>query len=169
MRTHNLWEIALRKLLILSFFLGSSISYAAIEHGNFCLAGEFTDNGACSLEMDITEHTKYFSIVGQLSCEDPTDEFGTKLIASGLLSGTGQITNGLFSGSLLVNHRELPREQLTDDTDLRTTILFDIDVETLDVVLRKEISRDEFCGSAEFNTVHCLESAEFIIQSCAAN
>ncbi|MHA2217854.1 MAG: hypothetical protein ACXACY_18115, partial [Candidatus Hodarchaeales archaeon] len=86
-------------ILVLTLLL-SSTAYGATELGEFCFSGSFFKEGNCNISLELTQHTKYYSINGIVDCDIQTNDDGI----SGIATGSGYINGNTFIGSLIIPH-----------------------------------------------------------------
>jgi hypothetical protein len=142
-------------LLTLSF---SSAAYGATELGEFCFSGAFFKEGNCNIRLDLTKHTKYYSINGIVTCDIQTDDG-----VSGVATGSGYIDGNIFIGSLIIPH-EWGQVGVSFSEVATHSMTFEVNLSDLNAVFRKRTESTEVCGPG-FLAV-CIEEAVFASTMC---
>lgn len=146
-------------ILLLTLSLAHS-AYGAVEMGEYCFSGAFFKEGDCHISLDVTQHTKYYSLNGVVDCQVKTNDDGI----SGIASGSGYIEGGLFIGSLIIPHpwgqigvrfSEIAAHGMT----------FEVNLSDLSAVFRKETTSPDVCEGSLFLAI-CIEEAAFTLTEC---
>jgi hypothetical protein len=144
-------------LLILTLSL-SSAAYGATELGEYCFSGAFFRQGNCTISLDLTKHTKYYSMNGIVACDIQTDDG-----VSGIASGSGYIDGNKFIGSLIIP-REWGQVGVSFSEVTAHSMTFEVNLSDLNAVFRKRTESTEVCGPG-FLAV-CIEEAAFSSTVC---
>ena len=144
------------KLSILVFILlFSCTANGATELGEYCFSGAFFKEGNCNISLDVTKHTKYYSINGLVDCDIQTNDDGI----SGVASGSGYMDGNLFIGSLTIPH-EWGQVGVSFSEIATNNMTFEVNLSNLNAIFRKQTVSTEVCGPG-FLPI-CIEEAAFV-------
>jgi hypothetical protein len=145
-------------ILVLTLLL-SSTAYGATELGEFCFSGSFFKEGNCNISLELTQHTKYYSINGIVDCDIQTNDDGI----SGIATGSGYINGNTFIGSLIIPH-EFGQIGVPFSEIATHSMTFQVNLSNLTAIVRKKTSSTEVCGPV-FLPI-CIEEAVFTLTEC---
>jgi hypothetical protein len=128
-------------ILVLTLLL-SSTAYGATELGEFCFSGSFFKEGNCNISLELTQHTKYYSINGIVDCD---------------------IQTNTFIGSLIIPH-EFGQIGVPFSEIATHSMTFQVNLSNLTAIVRKKTSSTEVCGPV-FLPI-CIEEAVFTLTEC---
>ena len=144
-------------ILFLTVLL-SGAAYGATELGEFCFSGSFFRDGNCNISLDLTQHTKYYSINGIIACDNQIDNG-----ISGVASGSGYINGNLFMGSLMIPHEWGQAGELFSEIATHS-MTFEVTLSDLTTIFRKRAESAEVCGPG-FLPI-CIEESAFVLTVC---
>lgn len=144
-------------LLLLTLSL-SSAAYGATELGEFCFSGGFFKEGNCTIRLDLTKHTKYYSINGLVACDIQTDDG-----VSGVATGSGYVDGNTFFGSLIIPH-EWGQVGVPFSEVAAHSMTFQVNLSDLTALFRKRTESTEVCGP-QFLPI-CIEESVFTSTVC---
>jgi hypothetical protein len=145
-------------ILLLTLLLSSS-AYGATELGEFCFSGAFFKEGNCTIRLDLTKHTKFYSINGIVDCDIQTNDDGV----SGIATGSGYVEGNTFFGSLIIPH-EWGQVGVPFSEVAAHSMTFEVNLSDLTAIVRKKTSSTEVCGPV-FLPI-CIEEAVFTLTVC---
>lgn len=148
------------KLVGLLLMVGlSSTAYGATELGEFCFSGSFFKEGNCTISLEVTKHTKYYSLNGIVACDIQTNDDGI----SGNATGAGYVDENIFIGSLTIPH-EWGQVGVSFSEVAAHSITFEVNLSNLTALVRKKTTSTEVCGPG-FLAI-CIEEAVFNSTVC---
>jgi hypothetical protein len=145
-------------ILLLTLSIAST-AYGATELGEFCFSGTFFKEGNCNISLEVTRHTKYYSINGIVDCDIQTNDDGI----SGIATGSGYIDGNIFIGSLIIPH-EWGQVGVPFSEIATHSMTFEVNLSDLTAIVRKQTSSTEVCGPV-FLPI-CIEEAAFALTEC---
>jgi hypothetical protein len=145
-------------VLLLTLSL-SGAAYGATELGEFCFSGSFFKEGNCNISLELTGHTKYYSMNGIVDCDVKTNDDGI----SGVATGSGYIDGNTFIGSLIIPH-QWGQVGVSLSQVSTNSMTIEVNLSNLNAVFRKTTSSNEVCGPGFLAT--CIEEAVFTPTAC---